>query len=212
MLLVALVAFLLGRHDSQSAVATAPSSPTASIATWPSTPAASEGTETSAPTSVPTGEPSSLSTSVSGPSAPGVAASVGQVLRTGRLTLSENYCADLDTQAANWSVTESDCGTVGAIDGDGDIRNLDFEHGFYGPNNTDFAILDESTPGTFASCQGATSLSPILSDRKVVKGLRFCVRTTDHNLSLLDVVAVEHQDDQHDLLSVTFQVTTWKGE
>lgn len=152
----------------------------------------------------------------SAPAAPSISSSVpsstssGEVFRKGQLTLTNGYCVDLDSTAPNWSVS-SDCSTDGAINGNGDIRELTDDEGLYGPNNNDFAILDPSQSGTFATCDAATDYTTNIGTNSVIHGLRFCVRTTSGNLALMQVINA--QDDSNDvgLTSVTFNVTVWKG-
>ena len=174
------------------------------------------GRATGAPTATPTAtvtvtaSPAApVTSSVPGSLAPSDASS-GEVLRKGQLTLTNGYCADLDSTVPNWSVS-SDCATYGAINGNGDIRELDTDQGLYAPDNDDFAILNSSQPGTFATCDAATDYSTDIGTNSVIPGLRFCVRTTAGNFALMQVTNA--QDDVNDvgLASVTFNVTVWKG-
>jgi hypothetical protein len=131
------------------------------------------------------------------------------VIRQGSLVLTEGYCVDLDTAVPNWSVSDS-CGTLGAIGNDGDIRELNVDRGLYGPNNTDFAILGQSQPGTFSTCDSVTNYSSSIDAKSVVQGLRFCVRTTSGNFALMQVISAK-PDGSFSLASAAFNVTVWKG-
>ncbi len=136
--------------------------------------------------------------------------SSGELLRKGQLTLTNGYCVDLDSTVPNWSVS-SDCSTDGAINGNGDIRELTDDEGLYAPNSNDFAILGPSQPGTFATCDAATDYSTNIGTSSVIPGLRFCVRTTSGNFALMQVINAHDDSNDVSLTSVTFNVTVWKG-
>jgi hypothetical protein len=157
----------------------------------------------------------------SAPAAPSTSSSVpsntssgktssGMLLRKGQLTLTNGYCVDLDSTAPNWSVS-SDCSTDGAINGNGDIRELTDDEGLYAPNTNDFAILGTSLPGTFATCDAATDYVTGIGTNLVVPGLRFCVRTTSGNFALMQVINAQDDSNGLGLISATFNVTVWKG-
>jgi hypothetical protein len=135
----------------------------------------------------------------------------GEVLRKGRITLTNGYCVDLDSTAPNWAVT-SDCSTDGAINGKGDIRELTDDGGLYAPNsNNDFAPLDPSQSATFATCDAATDYTTTIDTNSVIQGLRFCVRTTSGNFALMQVINAHADANDVGLTSATFKVTVWKG-
>jgi hypothetical protein len=175
------------------------------------------GRATGAPTPTPTAtvtvtaNPAASSTSASLPASVAPSnTSMGELLRKGQLTLTNGYCADLDSTAPNWSVS-SDCATYGAINGNGDIRELDTDEGLYAPDNNDFAILDSSQSGTFATCNAATDYSTNIGTSSVIPGLRFCVRTTSRNFALMQVISAQDGINDVGLASVTFNVIVWKG-
>lgn len=158
--------------------------------------------------SVPTA--SSTSSSVPSNTSSGKTSS-GELLRKGQLTLTNGYCVDLDSTVPNWSVS-SDCSTGGAINGNGDIRELTDDQGLYAPNSSnDFAILGPSQPGTFATCDAATDYVTDIGTSSVIPGLRFCVRTTSGNFALMQVINAQDDTNGVGLISATFNVTVWKG-
>lgn len=131
----------------------------------------------------------------------------GSLLRQGNFTLTQGYCVDLDTSASNWSVS-SDCGTASAINGRGDIRVDDLD--IMTPGNADFAVLDQSLAGSFASCSSITDFTGELGQALVVPGLRLCVRTTSGNVALMKVSGVNNSGGI--IESVSISVTVWKGQ
>jgi hypothetical protein len=164
----------------------------------------------SAPSAGPTSGPAitsiSGSTETSKPSVTQTPTITGSVLREGKFTLTQGYCVDLDTAVPNWSVS-SDCGTAGAINGNGDIRvdSLDI----LAPAGADFAVLDQSQPDSFATCDSVTDFSSELGQKSIIPGLRLCMRTTSGNFALMKVFSVNNSGGI--LESVTFNVVVWKA-
>lgn len=159
-------------------------------------------------TAAPTGGGTSVITNPSKP------ATKGTVLRQGTFTLTNGYCADLDSGSPDWGVTNS-CATDGTP---GDIRSFG-NGGIDAPNpsgdsnepssnSNAFAPLTSGQSSSLATCQSATGYLGSFDTGQLRDGFRFCVRTTAGNIALVQVKSTRTPDTGFE---VTFAAVVWKG-
>jgi hypothetical protein len=134
-------------------------------------------------------------------------AGAGAELRRGLATLSSGYCIDLDTALPNWRVS-GDCGSIGGINSEGDLRNDGLNGGLGGINGVDYAILEPSATGSFSTCQAATNYDSWPGSRATPRGTVACVRTTSGNLAL---IRFDHVREEPFFSSVTLSIVVWKA-
>jgi hypothetical protein len=139
-------------------------------------------------TSVPTTPPSSSTTS--SPSA--------TPLRSGPVTLSEGYSADLDSDLPNWNVGQG-CG------GNCDLWLQDGLRPGYGG---EIAPISSTESPSVDTCAGATAYEPSIDERRLIKGFRICIKTTEDNFALAEIVKVITSADG-ELAQLRFDITVW---
>ena len=160
-------------------------------------------------TAAPTGDGTSVITNPSKP------ATKGTILRQGTFTLTNGYCADLDSRSSDWGVTNS-CATDGTP---GDIRSFG-NGGIDAPNPSGnsnepssnanaFAPLTSGQSSSLATCQSATDYLGSFEANQLHHGFRFCVRTTAGNIALVQIKSTRTPPDAD--LEVTFAAVVWKG-
>lgn len=148
------------------------------------------------------------------PAAPAAPASPGPplpdvVLHQGPVTLAKGNGIDLDSTAGSW-------GEVGSSS----LNDLELTLGGtsidYPPGDSHFVQVGQSAPISYATCAAATGYVPSFDGpgeaaNEVNTSLRFCVLTTQHRFSFVEVTAAPY-DPQLGVPyfdSITVKVTTW---
>ncbi len=136
---------------------------------------------------------------------------VSESTRAGSVALSHGYCIDLDSTAPDWSVT-SNCPTIGAINGDADLRYYLTGQTIDMLNQADIAVLDSGDAGTQTFCQSVTAYEQSIAVRALRVGQRYCVRTSSRHNALLQLTALNAaNNDLAHLQSATFAFTNWSA-
>lgn len=186
--LVALLTGVLNRTGSGSAPEVgAPSVPNSSTAASSQLP----GRESSSPSSL---------------SSPSRSAGAGGGLRNaGPLALKAGGIADLDSLEANW-------GGPGVARNVADLRVWDA-----GPNSqldggipyTQFVEVPDDAPDTYETCSTATAYTHAIKGANLVKGLKFCVFTSERRYALLKVVDCSPTRGNNGIEAVRFEIAVW---
>jgi hypothetical protein len=119
-------------------------------------------------------------------------------LRSGLVTLSEGYSADLDSELQNWDVIAG-CG------GSCDLWLQDGLHPGYGGA---IAPVTSTEPSSVDTCAGATAYEPVIDERRLKKGFRVCIKTTESNFALAQIVKTKTDADGQ-LTQLSFEITVW---
>ncbi len=139
------------------------------------------------------------------PTAPSPSGQAGKQLREDQLTVADEYCLDLDTQALNWRVHRC---VGGRGTPDDDLLVSDFSAAIVGQNNVDFSIVDAASPDAFETCDSSTAYATELRVKQIPVGTRICARTTERNYAMLRVDRIDGSSTS--LQSIAFSVRVWK--
>ncbi|MEV4518403.1 hypothetical protein AB0K00_56775 [Dactylosporangium sp. NPDC049525] len=123
---------------------------------------------------------------------------IGRQLRSGTLTLPFLYCADLDTNAPDWRMTNADCGNGPDV-----LLGQDFQ----GLRATAWAELVPSERASFAGCRSEGTYGGAIPYGQLQPKTLICVRTSADNVALLEVVTIDGAPTHPD--KITFNVTVW---
>jgi type II secretory pathway pseudopilin PulG len=146
------------------------------------------------------GSPTPSSPSPSPSPSPDPWPEVGRQWRSGTLTLPSLYCADLDSDAPDWLVTNADCGRDRDI-----LLGQDFQ-GLRAGAGVVLAVLprEQATP---AGCHAEKSPPTAIPYSRLSPKTRVCVRTTYKNVAVLEIVTID--GDPRQPTKITFKVTVW---
>ncbi|MFG2037316.1 hypothetical protein [Dactylosporangium sp. NPDC048998] len=125
---------------------------------------------------------------------------VGKQRRSGTLTLSFLYCADLDADAPDWLVTNTDCGNGRDV-----LLGQDFQ-GLRAGKGVELAVVQREQ-ASFAGCRAEKALSAAVPYSQLQPKTLVCARTTEKNVALLEVVTIDGVPTQPE--KITFNVTVW---
>ncbi|MEV8513987.1 hypothetical protein [Dactylosporangium sp. NPDC051484] len=134
------------------------------------------------------------------PSSPGPSPEVWKRHRSGTLTLPFLYCADLDSDAQDWLVTNTDCGNGRDV-----LLGQDFQ-GLRAGEGVELAVVQRER-ASFAGCRAEKALSTAVPYSQLGPKTLVCARTTENNVALLEVVTIDGVPEQRG--KVTFNVTLW---
>ncbi|WP_433056590.1 hypothetical protein [Dactylosporangium sp. CS-033363] len=127
------------------------------------------------------------------------AAEVGRQRRAGTLVLPFSYCADLESDAADWAMTNADCGHGRDI-----LLGQDFQ-GLKAAATVAIAVAPREQ-ATYAGCPAGTPGGSV-PYRDLLPKTFVCVRMGGGVLGILEVVTVEGVGSAP--AKVTFNVTVW---
>ena len=125
---------------------------------------------------------------------------IGRQLRSGTLTLPFLYCADLDTNAPDWRMTNADCGNGPDV-----LLGQDFQ-GLRASAGVGLDLVP-SERASFAGCRSGGTRGEAIPYSQLQPKTLICARTNAENVALLEVVTIDGAPTHPD--KITFNVTVW---